>query len=121
MATLKAKLILTSTDLTTDSLSSETTNSLTVTEGGVQRKDIAGTSAGAATVLAVNGEYSTGTYVYLRNCDTTAGNYLYVTFSTGDHLIIQGGEWAWLPWSTAADIKVHAQTANTIVEYGIFS
>jgi len=121
MATLTATITLTSGDLTTDSLSSTTTNSLTVTEGGVQRKNITGTSAGAGHTIAANGEYATGTYVYLRNCDTTASDYLYVTMSTGDHLIIQGGEFAWLPWSTAADIKVHAQTTDTVLEYGIFS
>ena len=121
MATLTAKITLTSTDLTTDSLSAETSNSLTVTEGGIIRKSITGTGSGSAQTIATAAEYAVGSYIYVKNTDTTATDYLIIRSSSADHIQLAGGEWAWFPWVTDADITVYASTGGTVLEYGIFS
>ena len=121
MATLTAKITLVSTDLTTDSLSAETTNTLTLTEGGIIRKAITGTGSGSAQTIATASEYAVGTYIYVKNTDSTAGDYLIIRSSSADHIQLNAGEWAWFPWVTDADITVYTSTGGTILEYGIFS
>ena len=51
MATVTAKLTLTSTDLTSDSLSVSNTQTMTCTQGGITRYSVTGTSSGAASTL----------------------------------------------------------------------
>ena len=121
MATVTAKITLTSTDLTSDSLSAEVTNSLTCTEGGITRKNITGTGSGSAQTFAAASEYAVGSYVFVKNCDTTSTDYLIIRSSSADHIQLAGGEFAWFPWVTDADLTVYASTTGTILEYGIFS
>ena len=121
MATVTAKITLTSSDLTSDSLSAEVTNSLTCTEGGITRKNITATGSGSAVTLAAAADYAVGSYFYVKNCDSTASDYLIIRSSSADHIQLAGGEWAWFPWVTDADLTVYASTTGTIIEYGIFS
>ena len=121
MATVTAKITLTSTDLTTDSLSAEVTNSLSCTEGGLTRKNITATGSGSAQTIAAASEYAVGSYVYVKNTDSTSTDYIIIRSSSADHIQLAGGEWAWFPWVTDADLQVYASTASTVLEYGIFS
>jgi len=125
MATLTAKITLTSTDLLTDSLSLTVSNNLTVLQGGIFRSTVSATAVGAsATTIYTADDYAAPCYIYVKNTDATATDYLYVydDTSTGDpvELKLSGGEWAWMPTNADKTLKVYAATTGTVVEYGIF-
>ena len=121
MATVTAKITLTSTDLTSDNMSAEVTNSLSCTEGGLTRKNITGTGSGSAQTFAAASEYAVGSYVFVKNTDTTSTDYLIIRSSSADHIQLAGGEWAWFPWNTTGDIKAYGSQADLILEFGCFS
>ena len=125
MATLTAKITLTSTDLLTDSLSLTVSNNLTVLQGGIFRSTVSATAVGAsATTIYTADDYAAPCYIYVKNTDATATDYLYVydDTSTGDpvELKLSGGEWAWMPTNADKTLRVYAATTGTVVEYGIF-
>jgi len=125
MATLTAKITLTSTDLLTDSLSITVSNNLTIQQGGVVRASVTATSAGAtATTIYTADDYTAPCYIYVKNTDVTSTDYLYVydDTSTGDpvELKLSGGEWAWMPTNADKTLRVYATTTGTVVEYGVF-
>jgi|TARA_Y100000034_G_scaffold51545_1_gene63361 hypothetical protein len=125
MATLTANITLTSTDLLTDSLSLTVSNNLTVLQGGIFRSTVTATSTGAsATTIYTADDYAAPCYIYIKNTDATATDYLYVydDTSTGDpvELKLSGGEWAWMPTNADKTLRVYAATTGTVVEYGIF-
>ena len=63
-------------------------------------------------------------YLYLKNLDTTASDFLWVIddTSTGDPIIakLAGGDWAFLPNNADKTYKVYATTTGTMLEFGIF-
>ena len=125
MATLTANITLTSTDLLTDSLSLTVSNNLTVLQGGIFRSTVTATSTGGtATTIYTADDYAAPCYIYIKNTDATATDYLYVydDTSTGDpvELKLSGGEWAWMPTNADKTLRVYAATTGTVVEYGIF-
>ena len=121
MATLTGKLQLNSSDLLSQNLSLSVNDSFTVTEGGVERKSITATTSGAAETIAAAASYSVGTYIYLKNTDPVNSDKLFIRMSGADQITLEGGEWAFFPWSTDADITVYATTSGTLLEFGIFS
>ena len=122
MATLTPTLTLVSTDTSTDALSLSVTDSLTVTTPmiDIARITLAGDAA-ATTILDNN---ATTTYVYLKNTDTTATDYIYVydDTSTGDPVILKlaGGDFAFLPLNADKTLRAYATTGGTILEYALF-
>jgi len=125
MATVTPKITLTSTDLLTDSISFSVTSTLTVAHGGIMRANVLATSAGAtATTIYTADDFAATCYIYVKNVDATATDYLYVydDTSTGDPVMLKlaGGDWAWMPTIADKTYRVYATTTGTICEYGIF-
>ena len=126
MATLQANISLSSNNIITSStLAIAVSKALTLDHGGVQRKKVVATSAGAtATTIYTADDFAAIAYVYIKNLDTTATNYIYVYDNTtaGDPVILKlaGGDWAWLPTNADKTLKAYATTDPTQIEFGVF-
>ena len=123
MATTTATLTLASTDLLTDSLSLVSAATLTNAGGstgmtqttGLSRKNIAHASAAAigSTVLFRGDDYTTNgaNKVYIKNCSSTAAEYITVHFSHTDTDgmteigRLYAGDWMFMPWGAAGGTK----------------
>ena len=124
MATVKATLTLTSTDLTSDNLSVTNTQNMTCTQGGIIRYAVTATSSGAASTLYTANDQTGPVYLYLKNTDTTAADYVYIFTDDSDDtnfVQLRGGEWCFLTLNDAATYKCYVATAETIIEYGVFA
>jgi len=124
MATVTVKLTLTSTDLTSDSLSLENTQTMTCSQGGVTRYAVTGTTAGAASTLYTGNDQTGPVWLYLKNTDSTAADYVYVFTDDSDDtnfVKLGGGESIWLTLNKEATYKCYVQTAETVIEYGVFA
>ena len=124
MATLNAKVTLSSSDLGTSNLSLAVTKPITITGGGVKTVKITGTNSGTANLIYTADDFAAPMYLYLKNLDTTASDFLWVIddTSTGDPIIakLAGGDWAFLPNNADKTYKVYATTTGTMLEFGIF-
>ena len=123
MATLKPTLTLESTDLLTAQLSLSTNTSVTASHTtGLARAPITstavGTGAGQVT-LYTGSDYAAVAYLYIKNTDTTAANYIYVfkDGGTDNWLQLAGGDFAFLPLVADDTLKAWATTSGTIVEW----
>ena len=118
MATLTPTLTLTSTNALSDSLSITLTDSLTVTDpcevGKVQVADDADTTLVAAGASVAH-------YIYIKNHDTT--NYVEVQDGGGSNIFarVNPGEFAFFCENIGEGVILLANTADCIVEYGIFT
>ena len=133
MATTTAQLVLTSTDLLSDSLSlsaiatlttAGSATGLTGTEG-LGRKKTANTSE--YTLLAAADHTDDKAHkVYLKNLSTTAAEFFEV--QVGGTVVgrLYAGDWAFLPWSadstgTNCDIDITPSASNMTLEYMLFT
>ena len=125
MATLTAKLTLTSTDWHSDSLSLAPSQTLTISgdEQAVGRF----TTSTTATKLPVGTFDSTlkKVWIYLKNMSTTTGENIRAyednSGSTGAKFISLGpGEWAFFPYTDNDFIWIDAAAGTPVVEYGVF-
>ena len=128
MATLTAQLNLDSKDLLTDRLSLITSASISMANTtGLARRPITstakGTASGQVTVYTAD-DFAAIAYVYIKNTDTTATDYIYIydDTSTGDPIILKlaGGDWAFLPTVADKTLKAYAATSGTVIEYVVF-
>lgn len=126
MATVTAQLSLTSTDLLSETLgisvSMETTAANTT---GLARRPVTATAVGAgATTLYTASDFSAPAYLYIKNTDTTASDYIYVYDGTtaGNPVILKlaGGDFAIMPLNAGIDIKAYATTNPTLVEFMVY-
>tara|TARA_B110000003_G_C16559270_1_gene499705 strand:+ start:607 stop:999 length:393 start_codon:yes stop_codon:yes gene_type:complete len=126
MATVQANISLSSNDIITSStLAIAVNKALTLDHGGVQRKKITATAVGAsATTIYTADDFAAIAYIYIKNLDTTATDYIYIYDDTtsGDPVILKlaGGDWAWLPTNADKTLKAYATTDPTHVEFGVF-
>ncbi|QDP46419.1 MAG: hypothetical protein GOVbin1709_81 [Prokaryotic dsDNA virus sp.] len=126
-----AKLTLVSSDLLSDALDLEVTQTL--------YKAGASTDIALATGLA---RYSAGTTsetkileaddytdnkaakLYIKNTSTTRSDYIYLTLGTAGSSStigrLYGGEWALIPWSGASDINLNQSGASIVIEWMLF-
>ena len=122
MATLKLTSTLTSTDLTSDSISSVVAKSATVTQGGITRDNITAV-VGAPLTLIPHANHAAGSYVYFKNAGTLN---LSIKIGAGAATIFEiyliPGTWAMFPWTADTnDISVYASGATgCLLEYGVF-
>ena len=118
MATLTAKLTLSSTTVLTDTLNSTTTDTLTVTNPTeFSRKSIA--TGSAQSVIASNSAFS---YIYLKvvsGANTT--DWVQVLLGGDAKLKMRVGEFAFLPLYNSQAITAEAQGGACVVEYGYWS
>ena len=115
MATLTPTLTLTSSDISSDTLSLTTTDSLTVSGDivGVSRVPL---STGDLTLLAA-ASY-TKSYVYLKNTDTSIA--MDVDFGSTLSIQLAGGEFCFFPWEASQNIVVKAASGTPVLEYAAF-
>ena len=129
MATVNATLTMTSSDLTTDAISLSVLNTLSsAVQGGVSRVKLATTAIAGATVLAPAAKFTEGARIWLYNPSTTTDGteriYVSLDESTST-VVLKGGDWAVIPWSgstrtTDKNLEAYGQTADAIVEFGVF-
>ena len=118
MATLTTKLTLTSANATSDSLNLSATDTLSVTQPivNISRMSLVGDAA-ATTIFENN---ATTTYVYLKNTDNT--NHIKYFNDTDDGFgILWPGEFAFFAVIDAEGLKVQANNAACILEYGYWT
>tara|TARA_R100000995_G_C3483260_1_gene125405 strand:- start:3419 stop:3808 length:390 start_codon:yes stop_codon:yes gene_type:complete len=128
MANANLTLTLTSSDLTSDTISLTILNTLAgATQGGIMRQKIEPTVIGSGQIIADEDLYTKGARVWLYNPSTATSNEkIYISVdSTTDQIILSGGDWAVIPWAasdsgTPVSLEAYAETANNILEYGIF-
>ena len=131
MATVTAPITLSSAagDLLTDALSLSDSVSITASETtGLARAKLTstakGTASGQATLYTSDTFSDKNVYLYVKNTDTTATDYVYVYDEavTGDPdcMALKGGEWAFVPIGYQTTLKAYAQTSGTVVEFMVF-
>ena len=118
MATLTAKLVLTSSDATTDTLSLSVTDTLTIEEPIVGPSRMAvGTTATALVASSI----SDATYIYIKHAgaDTT---FVTVHNDAGNNIAkLSVGEYMWLPIMDSTGIEVKSNTGTTVIEYAYWT
>ena len=128
MATVTSKLTLSSTDLLSQTLNLSVTNSITASgTTGLARKAITsiakGTASGQVT-LHTNADYTAPAYLYVKNTDITSTDHVIVYDATTSGnpilLLLQGGEFAFMPLNSSIDLKAYAVTSGTVVEFMVF-
>ena len=126
MATTTAQLILTSTDLLSDSLSVSAISTLTNagSSTGLTRKKVISTAKGTASgqvTLYTADDFAAIPYLYVKNLDTTAGNkiFIYDDTTSGDPLQFQldAGDWGFIPMHGDKTYKAYATTNPTSIEF----
>jgi len=129
MATVTAKLTLTSADLLSQNLNLSLSKSITASHTtGVARAPITSTAKGTASgqvTLYTADDYAAIAYLYVKNTNATAVNkiYIYNDSSTGDPIWmqLQGGEFAFIPMHGDKTLKAYAPNgSNPIVEWMVF-
>jgi len=132
MATTTAQLIITSTDLLSDSLSLSSIATLTgagnstglTGTGGLARKTVSG---GHAQYTLFDGSDYTADKahkLYLKNTSTTAAEYFLITVNSEDVGRLYAGDWALIPWSAHDndnDIKIDPSANDMTLEYMLFT
>ena len=132
MATTTAQIILTSTDLLSDSLSLSAIATLTQTgtntgitdTTGLTRKKVTSTAKGTASgqiTLYTADDFAAIPYLYIKNLDTTAGNkiFIYDDTTTGDPLQFQldANDWGFIPMHGDKTYKAYATNSPTSIEF----
>jgi hypothetical protein len=98
----------------------------TITEGGLQRRKITGTSKGAGITIVPTATIAAGTYVIVRNMDSSKSNYIYLSVGvTSDFIKLAGGssgsgDFAIFPAAMGADIKAWATAGTEVLEYATY-
>jgi hypothetical protein len=118
MATLTAKLTLSSSNVTSDTLNLTTTDTLTVTNPSTNIARISCPHDSVTQVLTTS--QSAITYVYLKNIDST--NIIVVkTDGAVSFSDLGPGEFIFFPLKGAVGVEVQADTAACILEYGYWT
>jgi len=123
MATITPTLGIVSTDLLSDSMSLSTNTSITASHTtGLARAPITSTAVGTASgqvTLYTGDDYAAIAYLYIKNTDATATDYVYVYKSGGTDNLLQlaGGDFAFLPLIADDTLKAWATTSGTVVEW----
>ena len=124
MATLNATLRF-KADVGSENTSVIYTIDKTITEGGLQRQKITGTTKGAGTVIAPTATIAAGTYLIVRNMDSTKGNYIIISQNNVEVIKLAGGpsgtgDFAILPLHMGHDIKAHSTAGTEILEFATY-
>ena len=127
MATLTPKLILTSTDATSDTLSMTVTDSLTVGPPAIGISKVAINVAGGSDITLVASSAG-NKYVYIKHTGyqsdgaTASSNEIVVDFGTTDSIRLNSGEFAFFPAkANTAITAVSNHTSTILVEYAYWT
>tara|TARA_R100000544_G_C2171423_1_gene32425 strand:+ start:77 stop:451 length:375 start_codon:yes stop_codon:yes gene_type:complete len=119
MATLTAKLTLTSSNATSDSLNLTASKTLTTTEPSINiaRAAILHTAPTELLSAAAHTAAADEVYFYVKNTDST--NFVAIkTAGAVDFARLRAGEFMFLPLREAIGLEGQAHTATCVVEYG---
>ena len=130
MATLTAKLTLSSTDLLTDSLNLSTTTTFTAAHTtGINRKKITSTAKGTAlgqVIIDTADQFGSPNIIYIKNTAnyhaSTGVVYVYIDTAADDPMFFQihGQQFVYMPTTGDFTIKAYTSTSGTVVEFGVF-
>ena len=128
MATVTPKLTISSSDLLSQPVNLSVSTSITASHtSGLDRKAITSTDKGTASgqvTIHTAADFTAPAYVYIKNTDTTTTDHVIVYDATTSGnpilLLLQGGEFAFLPANNSIDLKAYAVTSGTIVEFMVF-
>ncbi len=118
MATLSAKLTLTSSNATSDTLNLSVTDILTFSNDVIQKR--IATSTTAAVFLAAS-DYSKS-YVFLKNLSIDTDERIDIRATTGgtDIVMLGAGEFCFIPWAGAHDLAYDAASGTPVLEIMLF-
>tara|TARA_R100000008_G_scaffold51650_1_gene31118 strand:+ start:98 stop:463 length:366 start_codon:yes stop_codon:yes gene_type:complete len=119
MATLTAKLSLTSSDTGTSALDATTSSALTVTlpSADIARQSIA--TGSAQSIIASNSAFS---YVYIKNVSGTGSNpWVQVKLGGDAKFKLRVGDFIFIPLYSSQVVEGEAQVGACTVEYGYWS
>ena len=118
MATLTAKLILTSANATTDSLNLSVSDVLTTQEPSINVARISISQSSATEILTT--AQALRTYVYIKNTDAT--NFVKVLTAGGTAFgVLNPDEFMFFPLWPDTGFELQADTAACVVEYGYWT
>ena len=127
MATVTAAVTISSAagSLYTSALSfTNTVDITTLNTEGLSKATITQTTIGATCeTLYTAGAYVAPAYIFIKNTETTAGNFIYVYDDTNSDttiLKLEAGDWAYMPLMATATLKAYGTTANFGLEYMVF-
>jgi len=122
MATLTAKLTLTSSTVNSDTLNVSVIDTLTIQNPSVSlaRASVLHTDPTELLSVADHTAIAEEVYFYVKNMDDT--NFVAVKTAAGaDFARLRAGEFMFLPLREALGLEVQAHTATCIVEYGYWT
>jgi len=132
MATVTAKLTLTSSDLLTDALALASSTDITAFHtSGMARKKITSTAIGNASgqvTIDTADVFGSPSYIYIKNtaafaADGTGTIYCFFVGPDGTdrhEIQIPGSQFAFIPASSDSSLKAYTATSGTIVEFMVF-
>tara|TARA_R110000822_G_scaffold268226_1_gene391668 strand:- start:189 stop:581 length:393 start_codon:yes stop_codon:yes gene_type:complete len=126
MATVTSKLTLSSSDLTSQTLSLSLNKAISASHTtGLARTKVGQTAVNAnAALLYTADDYAAIAYVYVKNTDSTATNFIFVYDDTtsGDPVILKlaGGDFAFMPTIADKTLKAYGTNATSVVEFMVF-
>ena len=126
MATVTSKLTLSSSDLTSQTLSLSLNKAISASHTtGLARTKVGQTAVNAnAALLYTADDYAAIAYVYVKNTDSTATNFIFVYDDTtsGDPVILKlaGGDFAFMPTIADKTLKAYGTDATSVVEFMVF-
>mgnify|MGYP003648270282 FL=1 len=126
MATVTSKLTLSSSDLTSQTLSLSLNKAISASHTtGLARTKVGQTAVNAnAALLYTADDYAAIAYVYVKNTDSTATNFIYVydatTSGNPEILKLAGGDFAFLPTNADMGLKAYGTNATSVVEFMVF-
>ena len=120
MATLTAQLKANVTGINSDTISVDVTTTPTVIAGGIVSRSIDTNSAAGEKIVEAD-YYAAGTYVYLRNRDTSIVITIQLSAATAGEIVLGAGQWALFPWAGAIDILAFSASGAPVLEVGVFS
>jgi len=119
MATLTAKLTLTSSDTGTSALDASTTSALTVAlpSSNISRQSIA--TGSAQDIIPTNSSFS---YIYLKNVSGTGTDpWVQIKLGGDAKIKLRVGEFVFLPLYNSQVVSGEAQVGACTVEYGYWT
>ena len=125
MATVKATLTLSSSDVLSSPLNIAVNTSLKADSGSLIRAKVKGTTADTDDLLLYKADDKLErAYLYINNLDPELENYIYVRNETESNTAtcakIGGGEFAFIPVAVVKTYEAVGTKTNTLIEYGVF-
>jgi hypothetical protein len=127
MATVRASLSLSSSDVLSSALALSVVSSITCDSGSLIKAKVKGTAADSDDMIVyLANEKNDRAYLYIKNLEPELENYIYVRIETLASAVtstfakVGGGEFAFIPLDPAATAAVFATKVDSIIEYGVF-